>query len=81
MKVLQVRVNIRPTLFRALENHAKIAAKVTAAKQTPAASSIPIKSIFLNNEFPVTTSVVTVTAKTICNKTFLTVKSPKFAFW
>lgn len=68
MKVLQLTVNIRPTRFRALENQANIAAQVTAPKQTPTASAIPSKSIFLNTEFPVTTSVVTVAANTIYTK-------------
>lgn len=65
MKVLQLMVKMRPTLLRLLENQAKMAALVMAAKQTPAASTIPCKSIFLNTEFPVTTSIPTVAANTI----------------
>lgn len=68
MKVLQLMLKIRPTLFLALEEKAKMAAKVTAPKQTPAASSIPSKSIFLTTEFPVTNSIVTVAANTICKQ-------------
>lgn len=45
-----------------------MAARVTAPKHTPNASSIPSRSIFLNTEFPVTTSIVTVAANTICEE-------------
>jgi hypothetical protein len=62
-------VKIRSTLFRALENQANKAAKVTAPKQIPPASVIPVISIFLNTEFPVTISTVTVAANTICTTT------------
>lgn len=65
MNVLQLMVKIRPTLFRALENHANTAAQATAPTHTPPASAIPCKSIFLNKEFPVTISIVTVAANTI----------------
>lgn len=40
-------------------------ARVTAPKHTPNPSSIPSRSIFLNTEFPVTTSIATVAANTI----------------
>ena len=65
MNELQPMVKIRPTLVRALENHAKTAAQATAPTNTPPASAIPSTSIFLNKEFPVTISVVKVAANTI----------------